>query len=84
MSHVFATPCNNFPECFDGRDEKDCQLPPWVVSTTLSSGVILLSLGLFIYLVKNLKIHYREIAKKFLPTTKMASGGCLYEKRHSI
>ena len=49
-SHVWAIPCNGVPECGDGRDEMNCQMPNWVLEFVLLGIVCVLCLTLFLYL----------------------------------
>ena len=50
-SHVWAIPCNGgVPECGDGRDEINCQMPNWVLEFVLLGIVSVLCLTLFLYL----------------------------------
>ena len=54
-SHVWAIPCNGVPECGDGRDEMNCQMPNWVLEIVLLGIVCVLCLTLFLYLSYYLK-----------------------------
>ena len=54
-SHVWAVPCNGVPECGDGRDEMNCQMPNWVLEIVLLGIVCVLCLTLFLYLSYYLK-----------------------------
>ena len=54
-SHVWAVPCNGVPECGDGRDEMNCQMPNWVFEIVLLGIVCVLCLTLFLYLSYYLK-----------------------------
>ena len=67
-SHVWAVPCNGVPECGDGRDEMNCQMPNWVLEFVLLGIVCVLCLTLFIYLsyyVEHTIIDKNDIISSF-------------------
>ena len=49
-SHVWAVPCNGVPECGDGRDEMNCQMPNFVLEIVMVGIFGALCVTLFLYL----------------------------------
>ena len=66
-SVVWAVPCNNIQECYDGEDENGCEFPFWIIpSISFGTGIVLcLSIPALVFILKKiiklLKIAYTLI-----------------------
>ena len=51
-SVIWAVPCNNIQECYDGEDESGCKFPFWTIPSILFGTGIVLGLAFAAYLYK--------------------------------
>ena len=51
-SLVWAVPCNNIQECYDGEDENNCKFPFWIIPSILVGTGFVLCLAFATYLYK--------------------------------
>lgn len=58
---IWAVPCNNIKECYDGEDEKNCDFPFWTIPSILFGTVIVLCLAFAAYLYKYSRQDWNEI-----------------------
>ena len=60
VGFAWSIPCNQFVECDDGRDEFECEFPPWLIPSLLSGAGVALIITLFVHLY----ISIRNVWKK--------------------
>ena len=60
LGNTWAVPCNSVPECGDGRDEFDCEFPPWLIARLLCGAGAVLCITLFVYLHKSIKTKWKK------------------------
>ena len=60
-AHIWAVPCNSKVECYNGFDEKSCDIPKWVLTTILVFVFTMIFITKFIYLYKNVNHEVQNI-----------------------
>ena len=56
----WATPCNNFKECYDGSDEMGCEFSTWLIPTLLCGVGAVVCISLFVHLHKSIKCIWKK------------------------
>ena len=56
----WATPCNNFKECYDGSDEMGCEFSTWLIPTLLCGVGAVVCISLFVHLHKSIKRTWKK------------------------
>ena len=60
-SVVWAVPCNNIQECYDGEDENGCKFPFWTIPSILFGTGIILCFTFAAYVNKYSQNDWNEI-----------------------
>ena len=60
VGFAWSIPCNQFVECDDGRDEFECEFPPWLIPSLLSGAGSVLCITLFVHLHNSIKITWKK------------------------
>ena len=59
----WATPCDGKEECFDGKDEKGCDSPIWLLPVILLVAIFFLLCSQFLFSYKYIRKEVEEIRK---------------------